>query len=615
MGVPRHRGPGAKSLKDLRKEVSGKPETSRKNSPPTHRPAEVVDENGMPYTTGQIAAHEPWSPTPYTAFKVLLSARLCAAIWSGISDCDETYNYWEPIHQLLYNTGLQTWEYEPRFALRSYLYLLVHAVPGWIYARVLQPNPMLVFYFLRCLFGFVCAMSEVYFYRGVLREFGANVGRLTLCILVFSAGMFVSSTALLPSTSSMYLTLLSVGAWFNQQYKLAIFFTALSTFLSWPFAALIGLPIAIDIVFLKKRYKMFMNWCVISAVTILSPQLLCDTYYYGKPVFTSLNIVWYNVFTSHGPDLYGTEPASFYLLNGILNFNFVFIFALLVLPVQVVSRYMLRGDLGIFLPDWISQAPLYLWLLVFWTRPHKEERFLFPIYPLICLAAAMVIDSFQKLWYFLFVRVKSNHFLQHTAWLGLVALSLTAVVSLSRITALYQGYHAATDVWMKVNQIPMSDGVELPSGLTTVCMGKEWYRYPSSFFLPGPTWRVGFLRSEFRGQLPKYFPKASQDGQMPTRISSPDFNDMNNEELGRYINPAKCHFIVDLDNGEETERQPRYVGQSVWSVVEEFDFLDPGSSHKFFRAFYVPFVSHKYCKFNKYVLLKRVNQRRSKEET
>lgn len=35
-----------------------------------------------------------------TAFKALLSARFCAAIWSHISDCDETYNYWEPLHYL-----------------------------------------------------------------------------------------------------------------------------------------------------------------------------------------------------------------------------------------------------------------------------------------------------------------------------------------------------------------------------------------------------------------------------------------------------------------------------------------------------------------------------------
>ena len=43
------------------------------------------------------------------------------------------------------------------------MYLMVHAVPAWVYAKLLQPNPMLVFYFLRCLLGFICALCEVSF--------------------------------------------------------------------------------------------------------------------------------------------------------------------------------------------------------------------------------------------------------------------------------------------------------------------------------------------------------------------------------------------------------------------------------------------------------------------
>ena len=38
-----------------------------------------------------------WAPKPTTAFMILLSARYCSALWSNISDCDETYNYWEPV--------------------------------------------------------------------------------------------------------------------------------------------------------------------------------------------------------------------------------------------------------------------------------------------------------------------------------------------------------------------------------------------------------------------------------------------------------------------------------------------------------------------------------------
>jgi alpha-1,2-mannosyltransferase len=41
----------------------------------------------------------------------LLVVRLYAAMTLPISDCDETFNYWEPVHQLMYGRGFQTWEY------------------------------------------------------------------------------------------------------------------------------------------------------------------------------------------------------------------------------------------------------------------------------------------------------------------------------------------------------------------------------------------------------------------------------------------------------------------------------------------------------------------------
>ena len=39
-----------------------------------------------------------------------------------IMDCDEVYNYWEPLHYMLFGTGMQTWEYSQHFALRTYAY-------------------------------------------------------------------------------------------------------------------------------------------------------------------------------------------------------------------------------------------------------------------------------------------------------------------------------------------------------------------------------------------------------------------------------------------------------------------------------------------------------------
>ena len=68
-------------------------------------------------------------------------------------------------HFMLYGTGFQTWEYSPEFALRSYAYVALHAFPAFLYGWLLQSNKMLVFYFLRWILAFVCALCEVHFYR------------------------------------------------------------------------------------------------------------------------------------------------------------------------------------------------------------------------------------------------------------------------------------------------------------------------------------------------------------------------------------------------------------------------------------------------------------------
>ena len=59
------------------------------------------------------------------------------------------------------------------------------------------------------------------------------------------------------------------------------------------------------------------------------PSVAVDYYYFGRLLVAPLNIVFYNVFGKGGPDLYGTEKFSYYIFNGILNFNILFPFALL----------------------------------------------------------------------------------------------------------------------------------------------------------------------------------------------------------------------------------------------------------------------------------------------
>ena len=42
---------------------------------------------------------------------LLGTLRYMSATSNIIHDCDEVFNYWEPLHFLLYKSGFQTWEY------------------------------------------------------------------------------------------------------------------------------------------------------------------------------------------------------------------------------------------------------------------------------------------------------------------------------------------------------------------------------------------------------------------------------------------------------------------------------------------------------------------------
>lgn len=51
--------------------------------------------------------------------------------------------------------------------------------------------------------------------------------------------------------------------------------------------------------------------------------------FYRQYTIVAWNIIKYNIFSDgRGPDLYGTEPWYYYILNGFLNFNIVFLLAL-----------------------------------------------------------------------------------------------------------------------------------------------------------------------------------------------------------------------------------------------------------------------------------------------
>ena len=545
-------------------------------------------------------------------FSLILTVRTLSVCFNLIWDCDEVYNYWEPLHFVLFGNGLQTWEYSPAYSLRSYLYIYLHALPLWAF-KWLVSSKITLFYMLRFVLAFVSSQADAFLYKSLLAATGrsklcAHLAQFYLFLSLTSAGMFLSVTSFLPSTCAMYLCMIAYAAWLNKPTsRLAIFAVGLAILLCWPFVLILGLPIAVDMCLLQSRRESavkatfrFIGWACLFACVILVPMVAFDSYMFGKIVVAPLNIFMYNVFPadpSQGPDLYGREPLSFYILNCLLNFNclcpLVLIGALLLFVANPSPNKQLR----------LICCGLFLWLLVFFTRPHKEERFLYPVYPFILIMASVALSCAR----FYLNKVRLGK-LPH-----LVVL-VHAVLSLMRVVAVYKNYSASIQIYEVLNEPSVKFGwsphLEAQENVN-VCVGKEWYRFPSSFFIPESLdtaakkqeWRFRFVPAGFGGQLPGNF---NETVPIPaaTRHLDTLFNDLNKEVAARYLPLNKCDFLVDTDSDVAAIRM---ISNIKWKTIAQLPFIDATlSNNRLFRSFYIPYFYEKHVKFTYFKLRVKV---------
>ena len=461
---------------------------------------------------------------------ILLSTIRVVGASRHIRDCDETFNYWEPTHYLLHGYGMQTWEYSPIYALRSYAYIFFHVLFGMFVRVILEwHNKVFIFYAIRVILGLFCAYCEAYFYRAVSYRFGRMIGRYTLVITAFSSGMFFSSVAYVPSSYAMYTVLLSFAAWFYGHHGKSIFYAGLGVILStWPFT----------VYFCRCHLMLCMSWTAENyfvglklILYVLVPGLI-DSFFYGKWVFTIYNIVHYNVFRANSV-LYGVEDWKYYLINGFLNFSLCFPLALVSFLVPVViyfygeGKHIVRGFIRDVSGKMTEQklklpmltpiriliyiCPLYIWFLIMQIQPHKEERFLYVIYPLVSLCSAMFLEVSTRVIQDYLEKSSFQAFGRIVSFLKVVFICAFCVLSISRTLNEIVNFSAPLRVYDHLYHEEIERHIAMRSvphdedRTVLICVGKEWYRYPASFFLSSNS-RLAFVEAGFKGQLPQpYF--------------------------------------------------------------------------------------------------------------
>ncbi|KAL2878987.1 mannosyltransferase [Colletotrichum sp. CLE4] len=553
---------------------------------------------------------------PITAFYCFLVANIISALYAPIQDCDETFNYYEPTHYLSHGYGLQTWEYSPTYAIRSWLYVALHAVVG-------------EFFFIRYVLAFSCALCQTLLFRVISLTLNARIGLFFILATVFSPGNFHASTAYLPSSFAMYMAMLGASSFMNWRGGLktaqGIFWFAVGAVVGWPFAAALCTPFLIEEALFAalsdtdRLLEAIMRVVrgVVAGLIVLFFDGVINTFFYKEIEVAAWNIVKYNIFSeSGGPELYGTEPWTFYFRNLTLNFNIWFVLALVCLPLFLLQKIISPSGQGFQtgLRALVFISPFYLWLGIFTLQPHKEERFMYPAYPFLALNAAMSLhivltalgNSDPKT---LVGKIPAKLKLS----LVTITLLLSFDISLSRVYGIWSAYSAPLSLYK-----PLGAGVSGQEGLgvrgDNVCFGKEWYRFPSSYFLPR-NMHAKFVRSEFRGLLPGEFSEARtgfgfwSGTWMPTN----GMNDRNEEDMGKYVDQRFCGFMVDTQYPERTAplppNEPDYIAdEENWEIVKCIPFLDAENTPVLARALYVPnlpFVPEQFKrKWGRHCLLK-----------
>lgn len=284
--------------------------------------------------------------------------------------------------------------------------------------------------------------------------------------------------------------------------------------------------------------------------------------------------------------------------NLLINFNVWFVLALLSLPLFLVHKAASARQTGFQsgMRTIVFLSPFYLWLGIFTLQPHKEERFMYPAYPFLTLNAALALHILLSVFGSSDARSLIGRVPPRLKLFAVTsALLLSLDLGLARVLGVYTAYSAPMRLYAALGA-----GEQQPQGPggrgDSVCFGKDWYRFPSSYFLPRDM-HAQFVRSEFGGLLPGEFSEARtgfgfwSGAWLPTS----GMNDRNEEDPGKYVDVDQCQFLVDTQYPERRAdeplppAEPDYVADAArWETLRCEPLLDAARTPLVARVLWLP---------------------------
>ena len=601
-------------------------------------------------------------------FLPLMFARLMAAWLSPIPDCDEVYNFWEPLHYLMYGEGFEPWEYSPQYGLRSWSYILLH------YLLLLPAGSLTkgaTFYAGRMLLGTLSAAAETYFLASVQDALGGRVAKLALAFSLLSPGMFLAAPALLPTSFCLMCLTAAQGLWLSgdrRALKKMTVLVGLATVVGWPFAALVMAPVALDCVGRHSFRSCFAALGPLPIIIGVAWAVDCDVY--GVAGLSTFRLLSYNVLgTQGGADsrVYGVEPWHYFAKNLALNFNVAFPLALAAPPLLLLRVW--RGPCpplpgkarateaeaakaeaeAAGAPATGEKPGLRQRKKATPDKPKAEKEAPREQAPEEAEAEVEEPDLCGPGW----LTYTAPFFVWFVFWTlpahkeerfmvpAYNALFLCAAIAADSVL---RGLNAACGRRASGPLHPVARALQylLIAACAVLSLGRiaaqtEFYGAPVQVYgalarhhagaalapeqgeavrvCVGKEWHRFPSHFHLHPSMKAYFVRSGFTGLLPTHFDAKGngtwtvHRELNNNNTAVWTLPSivevgACDYLVDLDLRDQAE--PSYLAdRATWEVVAQRRFLDAGRSPVWSRALYVPWVSDRHNTYAPYVALKR----------
>eukprot|EP00918_Siedleckia_nematoides_P014902 GHVU01032322.1.p1 GENE.GHVU01032322.1~~GHVU01032322.1.p1 ORF type:complete len:492 (-),score=8.94 GHVU01032322.1:3420-4895(-) len=326
--------------------------------------------------------------------------------WDG----HEFISYVEPAHTLLHGHGLQTYQYSPSIATRSYAYTGFIAAPVWligklpsriadsIYDTVWSVTPIpfggatsreyFTIRFSLCIVAFLCYN---FFLRSIRKHLSPRLAMITGIVLAVCPGMISFVGSVQPAALAMVWTMVVFGLLFAQtrcRDYLAIWAAADIIVIVYPPMGIFFAPFFL--VLIARHGVMAVVHIFVSLSSSLSATVAFDSYMYGKLVVPPYNSFMRNSF------MVNALRANLTFSGASMYGEALVMYAHIILPLFLLGAILLgrhyrgiRNNISIALLGIVSPLMLSAALVLY---PLKERRFVAPLLVPICFVAAMALD-------------------------------------------------------------------------------------------------------------------------------------------------------------------------------------------------------------------------------